>query len=1138
VATLDAKGVAGPPTTGVFQKEPANAPVPQQPTDGAELAFPADPALFVWRPLAGAKTYEIEIDDDANFVGAVTRATDITSYTLTEPQTAGEYFWRVRGKSDGLNSQWSPTRSYQATWPASPKLLEPADASVPTLEDVVLRWAPVPGAAKYRLQVSPNETFANNISLDVTVTGTQFSPINSAAANTLQNGNYYWRVQALDARATAGTGPWSSTDPETGLPRRFQRAWLDQPQLVAPTSGSEVAEPTMRWKPIDHASHYELQLSTDPNFSVTTSPVNPRVCYTNQTSYTPYSLVTNENGTTPPFPGTTACAFDPAPGITYYWRVRGIDAPATPSILGVFSQPRSFAYVPTVPATELAPSSRDHAPVLSWSPVPGYSRYQVTVLRSTGAVARTEETASTTYTPTVLLTAGTYTWYVQTKDAAGRLGPVPDTRGSFTVATPTAFSPTPDVLPTASGSSAPSLAWQPVEGATKYNVRIHRPGSTLVTSLTTEQRHAAYTPLGVLESGQWEWHVLATLPSGAVVPSATSGSFTIDPLAPVTRYTGDAVTCGTATCSLGQTPELTWEGVPGAGLYRVYVANDPQFTNRVRVYRTQFTSLTPRESFLDSQAGEALHWFVRPCLTDAACGPLEGELDRRQTFRKQSVPVRLQSPLDAATVSDADVRFSWEDYRTTNGSTWDQSARSYRLQVATARSFAAGTVVDEVTVDQTSYAPFSKTYPEGPLFWRVQALDGSSNALTFSEARALTKSSGAPKVLAPTASKVDRVPFFRWEPMPFAARYDIEVYKNGDLAFSPTNKLAAGSATTMLTAWSPLQALGGQGDYAWRLRRVDVDGRKGEWGPGRVFRLESGGPELLSPAAGSGSDGRDLVYDWAPVAGASSYRFQSSTSATFTTGLQQQVTAMTEWAPTAPLGPGTHYWRVQVLDARGNVLASSPSSEAEQAARTLLVCGAGGADSDGDGLADVCDDVIDLHNKNELYPFVKTVMVSGISTGCTSTRHYCPSDPVSRGQMAVFLLRAAEGADYQPPNVPSSFKDVSAGFQAPFIEEMKRRGITTGCTADSYCPTSPVTREQMAVFLLRAVEGSGYTPAKAQGVFTDVAVGSRFADHIEELSRRQVTGGCTTTQYCPTASVTRRQMAAFLVRAFNIPRVV
>ncbi|HMV96389.1 MAG TPA: S-layer homology domain-containing protein, partial [Anaerolineales bacterium] len=87
-----------------------------------------------------------------------------------------------------------------------------------------------------------------------------------------------------------------------------------------------------------------------------------------------------------------------------------------------------------------------------------------------------------------------------------------------------------------------------------------------------------------------------------------------------------------------------------------------------------------------------------------------------------------------------------------------------------------------------------------------------------------------------------------------------------------------------------------------------------------------------------------------------------------------------------------------------------------------------------------------------------------------------------------------------------------------------------------YCPDATITRAQMAIFLLRGEHGSAYTPPVGTGaVFGDVPAGSFAVDWIEQLAAEGITSGCGGGNYCPNANVTRAEMAVFLVRAFNLP---
>jgi subtilisin family serine protease len=183
-------------------------------------------------------------------------------------------------------------------------------------------------------------------------------------------------------------------------------------------------------------------------------------------------------------------------------------------------------------------------------------------------------------------------------------------------------------------------------------------------------------------------------------------------------------------------------------------------------------------------------------------------------------------------------------------------------------------------------------------------------------------------------------------------------------------------------------------------------------------------------------------------------------------------------------------------------------------------------------------DFLDVPPANSFHDFVNTVARNGVTAGC-GNGDYCPTAPVSRAQMAVFLLKSKFGADHVPPTATGTvFADVPQGaFAADWIEELASLGVTGGCGGGNYCPNSPVTRAQMAVFLLKTDLGSAYAPPGATGIFGDVPVGAFAADWIEDLYGRAVTGGCSASPllYCPDNPNTRGQMAVFLTKTFSLP---
>ena len=173
--------------------------------------------------------------------------------------------------------------------------------------------------------------------------------------------------------------------------------------------------------------------------------------------------------------------------------------------------------------------------------------------------------------------------------------------------------------------------------------------------------------------------------------------------------------------------------------------------------------------------------------------------------------------------------------------------------------------------------------------------------------------------------------------------------------------------------------------------------------------------------------------------------------------------------------------------------------------------------------------------------WIKRLYNAGITGGCAaSPLAYCPDTSVTRAQMSVFLERGIHGASYNPPATGGStgFGDVDPAYWAgAWIKQLAADGITSGCGGGNYCPESPVTRAQMAIFLLRSKYGTSYSPPAVGSStgFADVPTSYWAAAWIKQLVVEGITAGCGSGNYCPEAPVTRAQMAVFLVRTFNLP---
>ena len=165
---------------------------------------------------------------------------------------------------------------------------------------------------------------------------------------------------------------------------------------------------------------------------------------------------------------------------------------------------------------------------------------------------------------------------------------------------------------------------------------------------------------------------------------------------------------------------------------------------------------------------------------------------------------------------------------------------------------------------------------------------------------------------------------------------------------------------------------------------------------------------------------------------------------------------------------------------------------------------------------------------------IEAIAAAGITRGCNPPVDdlYCSERPVTRAQMAAFLARSLA----LPEDASDRFDDDDGSLFEQDIDAVAAAGITRGCGPHRYCPDEPVTRAQMAAFLVRALSLPGWTGGDR---FADDD-GSLFEQDIEALAASGVTRGCNppvNDRYCPTAPVRRDQLASFLARALGLEPV-
>jgi hypothetical protein len=176
---------------------------------------------------------------------------------------------------------------------------------------------------------------------------------------------------------------------------------------------------------------------------------------------------------------------------------------------------------------------------------------------------------------------------------------------------------------------------------------------------------------------------------------------------------------------------------------------------------------------------------------------------------------------------------------------------------------------------------------------------------------------------------------------------------------------------------------------------------------------------------------------------------------------------------------------------------------------------------------------IDVLPNEYYFDAVNLLYAHGITNGCASSPlQFCPTEDVTRAQMAIFIVRSIFGGDnFTAPTTPY-FTDVGpTDFGFNWIQEMAALGITNGCGVGLFCPDDSVTRAQMAVFIIRARYGStamfDYLPTP---LFTDVLSNAFAFIYIQRMKMDSITSGCTVTTYCPDNPVTRGDMAIFVMR--------
>ena len=522
-----------------------------------------------WNAVTGAAKYEVyrarSMNGDYIKYSTVTG----TSYTnISYIEDGNTYYYKVRAlDANGTAGAWSSVVSvtYKQTLPAPTVTGGNDSQGRPTL-----KWNAVSGAAKYEVYRARSKS-GDYIKYS-TVTGTSYTNISY-----IEDGNtYYYKVRALDANGTAG--PWSDVVAVTC------RLGLTAPTVTGGTDSQ--GRPTLKWNAVSGAAKYEVYRARSLNgdyikYSTTTG-----------TSYTNTSYIENGN--------------------TYYYKVRALDANGT---AGAWSSVVSVTYKQTLPApTVTGGNDAQGRPTLTWKVVTGAAKYEVYRARSKdGDYIKYSTVTGTSYTNISYIENGnTYYYKVRALDANGTAGAWSSIVSVTYRAASTGTLSAPTVTGGNDSQGRPTLKWNAVTGAAKYEVYRARSkdGDYIKYSTVTG---TSYTNTSYIENGNTYYYKVRALKSDGTAGAWSSIVSVTYRAASTGTLSAPAVTGGND--SQGR-PTLKWKAVSGAAKYEVYRARskDGDYIKYSTVTGTSYTNT----SYIES--GNTYYYKVRALGSDGTAG--------------------------------------------------------------------------------------------------------------------------------------------------------------------------------------------------------------------------------------------------------------------------------------------------------------------------------------------------------------------------------------------------------------------------------------------------------------------------------------------------------------------------------------
>lgn len=856
--------------------------------DPPTLTYPDDGATGIsqtatldWDAVSLADSYTLEISDNSGFSSTLVSESSITVTEYTIPDNTldeySTYYWRVKSVNSDTESDWV-VRSFVTGSSAPPPLDDPTltnpdDAATDVDLTVTLDWDDVTNADSYNLDISIYSDFSSTAVSQTGLTSSEYS----LGSGDLNGGTtYYWRVQAEN---NSDQSDWSS--------RSFTTVSgsgdLDAPVLTYPTDGATdiTLTPTLTWDEVDEAEEYEIELSTESDFSST-------VFSEDGLEDTEYAIGsgTLENGT------------------TYFWRVKALNSDGESLWSDASFTTESLNPPPDAPVLvspdDLA-TGVSMTPTMDWVDDTEAASWEIEISESSdfSSTELSEDgITSSEYTvdPGTLEYLTLYYWRVR---AINVYGESDWSSRSFTTIPEPLDAPTltsPDNLATGI-SLTPALDWDDVDNATSYDVQISASAdfSSPVVDETAVLSSGYTVSSGVLSFiTQYYWRVRAV--NANTESDWSSRSFTTEEAGPPPDAP-NLMSPSNWAWNISVIPTLEVSNVSGASYYSIQIAEDRQFNNLVLDQTNILTNTFDVPEDILKYRGR---YYWRASVT---VNGQTSEWSGYYSFRTLRLRVELVSPENSEQDVSLAPTFTWEDA---------PNVQTYRLQVSTNRWFS-DILLDESGLTSNEYTMASGILEFGEnYFWRVAGVSYGEESRWSNFSRFFTITIGRPELLEPShrENDVSLNPTFEWSSVNLADTYILQV--STSIGFWSLIKEVELSATEYELTDITLD-FGTR--YFWRVC-AKIGDAQGDWSDRSYFSTERlDPPSLVSPS----NNARDIEltpeFEWENITGATSYNLQVSTRSNFRTLVYETegISGNTYELPSGELNYNSrYYWRVSL----------------------------------------------------------------------------------------------------------------------------------------------------------------------------------------------------------------------------------